>query len=190
MEKSDTEAVGWYRKAAEAGNAAAMYNLAFFYENGRGGLPKSRSIALDWYQEAAEAGVDPFQGVGPGDPRPVEQRRRHHEHRGVDEPGQAHREQDAATVRPEQAVALRGGVHGVAPAGQRGVQVDHVRHHRRPEDAGRQQHAVRPGEPGYQARHQRAGLHRDPQQRQQEPEHDDREQARHRALERPVPALL
>ena len=47
----------WYRKAAEAGNARAMYNLGLCYYNGQGGLIKDTSKAVEWYRKAAEAGI-------------------------------------------------------------------------------------------------------------------------------------
>src|SRR6516225_7829546 len=56
LPKDDSQAVSWYRKAAEAGDAAGMANLGFMYEKGRGGLPKDDSQAVSWYRKAAEAG--------------------------------------------------------------------------------------------------------------------------------------
>ena len=55
MSQSDTEAVKWYRKAAEQGNAKAQYNLGWMYDNGRG-VVESDSEAVKWYQKAAEQG--------------------------------------------------------------------------------------------------------------------------------------
>jgi TPR repeat protein/sugar phosphate isomerase/epimerase len=52
----DTQAVRWYRKAAEQGDAAAQNGLGFMYENGRGGLTKSDVEAVRWYRKAAEQG--------------------------------------------------------------------------------------------------------------------------------------
>ena len=45
----------WYQKAAEAGESAAQFNLAFCYKNGEG-VEKDFSKAVYWYQKAAEAG--------------------------------------------------------------------------------------------------------------------------------------
>jgi uncharacterized caspase-like protein len=52
----ESQAVSWYRKAAEAGDALGMNNLGFMYANGRGGLPKDEAQAVSWYRKAAEAG--------------------------------------------------------------------------------------------------------------------------------------
>lgn len=43
------------QKAAEAGNAEAMYNLGVLYQTGRGGT-WDPTEARRWLQEAAEAG--------------------------------------------------------------------------------------------------------------------------------------
>ena len=52
-----SEAVKWYRKAAEQGNKQAQYNLGVCYESGRG-VPQDYSEAVKWYRKAAEQGVD------------------------------------------------------------------------------------------------------------------------------------
>ena len=57
VEQSDTEAVKWYRKGAEAGNDWAIYNLGYMYENGRG-VAQSELEAVKWYRKAADAGND------------------------------------------------------------------------------------------------------------------------------------
>jgi TPR repeat protein len=44
-----------YEKAAEAGDATAMYNLGALYENGIGVAPDNQQ-ARRWYQRAADAG--------------------------------------------------------------------------------------------------------------------------------------
>jgi TPR repeat protein len=49
------QAVSWYRKAAEAGNARGMNSLGVMYENGRG-VDKDDVQAVSWYRKAAEAG--------------------------------------------------------------------------------------------------------------------------------------
>jgi TPR repeat protein len=56
LPKDDSQAVSWFRKAAEAGDARGMANLGFMYENGRGGLPKDDGQAVSWFRKAAEAG--------------------------------------------------------------------------------------------------------------------------------------
>ena len=53
--QDDEQAVDWYRKAAEAGNALAMYNLGWMYEYGRG-VPQDEKQVVEWYRKAAEAG--------------------------------------------------------------------------------------------------------------------------------------
>ena len=53
--QSDTEAVKWYRLAAEQGNALAQYNLGWMYQYGRG-VKKSRKTAIMWYEKAAAQG--------------------------------------------------------------------------------------------------------------------------------------
>ena len=49
------QAVLWYRKAADAGNVAAMAKLGWHYENGNGVI-KDLMEATTWYRKAAEAG--------------------------------------------------------------------------------------------------------------------------------------
>ena len=68
---------------------------------------------------------------------------RHHQHGGVHQPGDAHGDQDVDQLVAEDATLQRWRLHRDAVLGQRGVQVDHVRHHRGAEDAGGQQHALR-----------------------------------------------
>lgn len=53
--KDYREAVGYYRQAAELGDANAMGNLARKYYTGRG-VKKDRSEAFRWYEKAAELG--------------------------------------------------------------------------------------------------------------------------------------
>lgn len=49
------DAVDWYRRAAEAGDAVAMGNLGVMYEHGTG-VGQSTEEAMAWYRRAAEAG--------------------------------------------------------------------------------------------------------------------------------------
>jgi TPR repeat protein len=51
MQDND-EAVDWYRKAADQGNAEAQYNLGEMYRVGRI-LPKDRAEAARWLERAA-----------------------------------------------------------------------------------------------------------------------------------------
>ena len=53
--KDESEAVKWYRKAAEQGDAAAQYNLGLMYYNGRG-VTKDEREAIKWYCKAANQG--------------------------------------------------------------------------------------------------------------------------------------
>ena len=50
-----SEAVKWFRKAAEQGYAPAQTNLGWMYEKGYG-VSKDYSEAVKWYYEAAEQG--------------------------------------------------------------------------------------------------------------------------------------
>lgn len=49
------EAVKWYRKAAEQGDADAQYVLGHCYLNGDG-VPQNIEETLKWYTKAAEQG--------------------------------------------------------------------------------------------------------------------------------------
>ncbi|MDO5395411.1 MAG: PEGA domain-containing protein [Bacteroidales bacterium] len=53
--KDDTQAVEWYRKAAQQGNASAQTNLGFMYKNGYG-VAKDYAQAVEWYRKAAQQG--------------------------------------------------------------------------------------------------------------------------------------
>ncbi len=53
--KKYADAVTWYHKAAEQGDAAAQYNLGVMYQNGEG-VPKSYEEAVRWYHKAADQG--------------------------------------------------------------------------------------------------------------------------------------
>ena len=53
--KDYSEAVKWYRKAADQGNADAQNNLGVCYKNGEG-VPQDYSEAVKWYRKAAEQG--------------------------------------------------------------------------------------------------------------------------------------
>jgi TPR repeat protein len=58
--QSDTEAVGWYRKAVDQGNALGQANLGYMYEQGRG-VAQSYTEAVKWYRLAADQGNAPAQ---------------------------------------------------------------------------------------------------------------------------------
>lgn len=49
------EALRWYRKAAEQGDAGAQYHLGFSYAKGQG-VPQNHVQAMRWYRLAAEQG--------------------------------------------------------------------------------------------------------------------------------------
>jgi TPR repeat protein len=51
--KDQQEAVKWYKKAAEQGDAGAQYNLAWCYRDGAG-VKKDEKEAVKWYTKAAE----------------------------------------------------------------------------------------------------------------------------------------
>jgi len=55
LPKDDAQAVSWYRKAAEAGDAAGMVSLAQAYGFGRG-LARDDVQAVMWFRKAADAG--------------------------------------------------------------------------------------------------------------------------------------
>ena len=57
-----TEAVKWYRKAAEQGHDGAQYKLGLSYQNGKG-VPKSDTDAYIWLNISAENGA-PLNGRG------------------------------------------------------------------------------------------------------------------------------
>ena len=55
-----TQAVAWYRKAADQGFAQAQHSLGVLYEYGNG-VPKNPATAVEWYRKAAEQGFAPAQ---------------------------------------------------------------------------------------------------------------------------------
>ena len=54
-EKNYTEAVEWYRKSAEQGDAGGQANLGYMYRNGYG-VTKDDAEAVKWYRKSAEQG--------------------------------------------------------------------------------------------------------------------------------------
>ena len=54
--QDDTEAVKWYRKAAEQGVAAAQHSLGLVYVFRDDGVPEDDTEAVKWYRKAAEQG--------------------------------------------------------------------------------------------------------------------------------------
>ncbi|MFN6018112.1 MAG: tetratricopeptide repeat protein [Verrucomicrobiota bacterium] len=55
VEKNETEALKWFRKAAKQGLAKAQYNLGGFYQSGTG-VEKNETEAVSWYRKASEQG--------------------------------------------------------------------------------------------------------------------------------------
>ena len=53
--QDDKQAVAWYRKAAEQGDAGAQFNLGVMYFNGRG-VPQDDKKAYVWFSVAAANG--------------------------------------------------------------------------------------------------------------------------------------
>ena len=53
--KDEYEAVKWFRKAAEQGDATAQFNLGIMYYNGQG-VTQDDSEAVRWLRKAAEQG--------------------------------------------------------------------------------------------------------------------------------------
>ena len=53
--QDDREAVAWFRKAAEQGNAGAQYGLGVMYANGDG-VPQDDREVVAWFRKAAEQG--------------------------------------------------------------------------------------------------------------------------------------
>jgi TPR repeat protein len=61
LEQDEAEAVKWYRRAAEQGNADAQMRLGVMYGDGRGGLAEDYAEAVKWYRRlslAAAKGYD------------------------------------------------------------------------------------------------------------------------------------
>jgi uncharacterized protein len=48
------EAVKYYRRAADAGHAGALFNLGLCYANGHG-VAEDKAAAVDYYRRAADA---------------------------------------------------------------------------------------------------------------------------------------
>ena len=72
VKQNYTEAIKWYKKAAEAGNSRAMNNLGTMHGAGHG-VEKDYIEAAKWYKKAAEAGdstamhylgVMSYEGIG------------------------------------------------------------------------------------------------------------------------------
>jgi TPR repeat protein len=55
VQQNYTEALKWYRKAADQGHARSQYNLGVMYANGEG-VQRNYTEAVKWYQKAADQG--------------------------------------------------------------------------------------------------------------------------------------
>ena len=62
MPQDDAQAVTWYRKAADQGNADAQANLGLMYANGHGVL-RDDAQAVAWFRKAADQGFAFAQGA-------------------------------------------------------------------------------------------------------------------------------
>ncbi len=62
MPQDHTEAVKWWRLAAEQGDAAAQNNLGAMYARGRG-VPQNDAEAAKWIRMAAEQGYASAQNI-------------------------------------------------------------------------------------------------------------------------------
>ena len=49
--KDESQAVAWYYKAAEQGNAVAQFKMGVMYANGRG-VARDDIQAVEWYRKA------------------------------------------------------------------------------------------------------------------------------------------
>jgi TPR repeat protein len=56
VQRDDALGLRWLTKAANAGYAAALRDMALAYDLGRKGVSKDRAKAAYWYEEAAERG--------------------------------------------------------------------------------------------------------------------------------------
>lgn len=56
--KSYTEALKWYKKAAEQGYGDAQFSLGLMYDKGHIGVPKNNIKAYIWYSFASEHGIE------------------------------------------------------------------------------------------------------------------------------------
>jgi len=56
LPKDDVEAVTWWEKAANLGNADAQYDLGVAYANGNGGLAKDDASSLRLVSKSSRSG--------------------------------------------------------------------------------------------------------------------------------------
>ena len=55
VDQNYSNAVEWYRRAAEQGHACSQYHIGVMYHCGYG-VDKNHSTAVEWYRKAAEQG--------------------------------------------------------------------------------------------------------------------------------------
>lgn len=55
IQRDESQAAVWYRRAAEQGHVEAQFTLGLFHEDGRG-VPRDAQMALSWYRKAADQG--------------------------------------------------------------------------------------------------------------------------------------
>lgn len=55
VSRDSADAIGWYRKAADQGNATAQYVLGVIYYQGKE-VPRDYAQAIHWYRKAADHG--------------------------------------------------------------------------------------------------------------------------------------
>lgn len=60
-QRDDNEALIWFKKAAEQGDAKGQYHLGQMYTEGKGGLKESEKEAAQWYEKSATQGYAPAQ---------------------------------------------------------------------------------------------------------------------------------
>jgi len=58
VDQDYAQALSWYRKAAEQGNARAQFAIGALFENGDG-VKQDNAQAMYWYRKAAEQGHEP-----------------------------------------------------------------------------------------------------------------------------------
>ncbi len=104
-------------------------------------MPKAMSVCCPscW----AEPVVDVVESRDAGQPGRVEDSRADQQHAHVDQPGDDHGDDHVDALEAEEALLLARVLPHDAALRQRRVEVDHVRHHRRAEDPGGEQHALR-----------------------------------------------
>lgn len=56
LPKNESEALRWYRRAAEMGDSSSTINVGLFYDFGKGGVSQNRQEALAWFRKAADLG--------------------------------------------------------------------------------------------------------------------------------------